>query len=209
MDIVNPALEEYMLNLIGERGDLIREMESYGSSRDFPYIGPLVGSYLQQIAKITGARRIFEMGSGFGYSAIWFSRGAPSDARIICTDGDSENRDKAVEYFRREGIGDRVEFRVGIAQEILKEYDGPFDIIFNDIDKEQYPDVIELVISRLREGGLFITDNSLWDGEVINSKAVDIYTEGVKRFNSLIAQRDDLLTTIIPLRDGLSVSLKV
>lgn len=208
MDILNPKLEQYIFDLMPKQHEVLEEIYQYGVERDFPIIGPLCGQFLRQMALISNARRIFEMGSGFGYSAAWFSMGLPEDGKIICTDGDLKNRERAISYFKRLGIDHKIEFHVGMAQDILKRYDGPFDIIFNDVDKEQYPETLDIAISRLRKSGLFITDNTLWDGKVIE-KGRDIYTNGVKEFNKLSFSRQDIVTMIVPLRDGLSVSVKL
>lgn len=189
-------------------GEVLQEMTEYGEKKNFPIIGPLCGQFLRQMAMAVQAKKIFEMGSGFGYSAVWFSLGMTDDGKIICTDGDEKNRDLAMGYFRRVKIEDKIDFHVGMAQEILQQFDGPFDIIFNDVDKEQYPETIELVYPRLRKGGLFITDNALWDGKVLKKKG-DIYTEGVKEFNKQLFSHPGFVTMIIPLRDGLAVSVKV
>ena len=208
MDILNPKLEKYIFNLMPKQSEVLEEMYQYGTERDFPLIGPLCGQFLRQMALVSSAKRIFEMGSGFGYSAAWFSMGIPKDGQIICTDGDPANKDRAVSYFKRLGIEHKIEFHVGMAQDILKQFDGPFDIIFNDVDKEQYPKTLDIALPRLRKGGLFITDNTLWDGKVVEPDG-DIYTVGVKEFNRLSFGRDDIVTMIVPLRDGLSVSVKI
>lgn len=208
MDILNPKLEQYIFDLMPEQNEVLEEMYKYGTDRDFPLIGPLCGQFLRQMAMVSGAKKIFEMGSGFGYSAVWFSMGMLEDCQIICTDGDPTNKDRAVSYFKRLGIDHQIEFHVGMAQDILKQYDGPFDIIFNDVDKEQYPETLDIAIPRLRKGGLFITDNTLWYGKVIEPGG-DIYTAGVKKFNKLSFGRKDIVTMIVPLRDGLSVSVKI
>ncbi|MFZ5516952.1 MAG: O-methyltransferase [Candidatus Zhuqueibacterota bacterium] len=208
MEIVNSQIEAYIRELVPIGNPVLKEMEAYGMERKFPIIGPLCGQFLRQMAAVSQANAIFEMGSGFGYSAVWFAMGMARRGKIICTDGDEKNRDRALAYFDRLGIRDSVEFHVGHAQDILRKYDGPFDIIFNDVDKEQYPDTIDLALSRLRKGGLFITDNALWDGEVLRASG-DKYTEGVKEFNRLLFARNDCVTLIVPLRDGLAVSVKL
>lgn len=208
MDILNPKLEKYIFALMPKQNEVLEEMYNYGIDRDFPLIGPLCGQFLRQMAMISDAKRIFEMGSGFGYSAVWFSMGMPEDGKIICTDGDPNNKDQAISYFRRLGINHKIEFHLGMAQEILKQHNGPFDIIFNDVDKEQYPETLDIALPRLRKGGLFITDNALWDGKVIEPEG-DIYTVGVKEFNKLSFGRNDIATMILPLRDGLAVSVKL
>ena len=207
MKIINPLLEEYMLKLQPPRDTVLAEMEAYGAEKDFPLIGPLCGQVLQQLALVTNARKIFEMGSGFGYSAIWFARGLQPDGRIICTDGDSKNRDRALRLFKRAGVADKIEFRVGNAQEILASFDEEFDIIFNDVDKHEYPDTINLVLPRLRSGGIFITDNTLWDGKVVDEPD-DKYTDGVQKFNQALFAHPDLISSIIPLRDGMAMAVK-
>ncbi|MBN2092210.1 O-methyltransferase [candidate division KSB1 bacterium] len=207
-EILNPKINEYLISLIPMRDEVLAEMEQYGAKNNFPLIGPLCGMFLQQMALIKSAKYIFEMGSGFGYSAIWFARGLPEDGKVICTDGDPANRKRALEYFKRAGVAEKIEFHVGNAQEIIQQFDGPFDIIFNDIDKQDYYQVIDLAIPRLRQKGILITDNALWDGKVVESPD-DIYTEGVQRYNKLIYKNKDLLTTIVPLRDGLAMSVKL
>jgi len=208
MDILNPKLEKYIFDLMPKQNKILEEMYQYGIERDFPIIGPLCGQFLRQMALVSNARKIFEMGSGFGYSAVWFSMGISEKGKIICTDGDPENRERAMFYFKKLGIDHKIEFHVGMAQDILKRYDGPFDIIFNDVDKEQYPETLDIAIPRLRKGGLFITDNALWDGKVVE-RGGDIYIIGVKEFNKLSFERNDIVTMIVPLRDGLSVSVKI
>lgn len=208
MLIINPEMEKYMIDLVPKRDTVLQEMEAFGEAHDFPLIGPLCGQFLQQMSIAIRAKNIFEMGSGFGYSAIWFARAIPEDGKVICTDGDSENRVRALENFKRAGVAHKIEFHVGNAQEILQKYSGPFDIIFNDIDKHEYPETIDLVASRLRKGGLFITDNVLWDAKVANPPD-DKYTRGIQEFNRLMYQRKDFLNSIIPLRDGLMLSVKI
>ncbi len=208
MHILDPKLEKYILNLMPPMGSVLKEMTEYGNNRDFPIIGPLCGQFLRQMATATRAKNIFEMGSGFGYSAVWFSMGLADGGKIICTDGDKRNRDRALKYFQRLGIENKIEFHVGKAQDILQQFSGPFDIIFNDVDKEQYPETIDIVLPKLRKGGLFITDNALWGGNVLQKKG-DIYTEGVKEFNKRLFSHPELATMIVPLRDGLAVSVKL
>ncbi|NOZ60138.1 MAG: O-methyltransferase [Calditrichaeota bacterium] len=208
MHILDPELEKYILNLMPPLAAVLQEMTDYGNKKNFPIIGPLCGQFLRQMAVATNAKNIFEMGSGFGYSAIWFSLGLADDGKIICTDGDEKNKRHALKYFQRLAIEDKIEFHVGQAQDILQQFDGPFDIIFNDVDKEQYPETIDLVVPRLRRGGLFITDNALWSGKVLQKKG-DMYTEGVKEFNKRLFSHPELATMIVPLRDGLAVSVRL
>jgi predicted O-methyltransferase YrrM len=212
IDIVHPGIENYLLHL-GERGGdfgdpVLSDMEALARRRDFPAVGPLVGRLLSQLARMIGARRILELGSGFGYSAWWFAQGMEKDGEIFCTDGSSENARQAALFFQRAGLSDRIRFQVGDALDVIGKIPGEFDIIFNDIDKEDYPRAFQAAIPRLRKGGLLICDNVLWFGRVITG-ATDSATAGVREFNRLTHSTPGIVTSILPIRDGVSVSLKL
>ncbi len=206
--IINPDIEEYIKNLIPVEDDVLKEMEKLGDERGFPIIGPIVGRLLYQIAIMIGAKRVFEMGSGFGYSAYWFAKAAGDDGEVVFTEISQRNAQLARDFFRRGGIDRIVQIHVGDALEILEETDGGFDIIFNDIDKEYYPLVVDRAYKRLRRGGLFITDNVLWFGRVLTDD-LSPSTKGVKEFTRLLFSEKGFLTTIIPIRDGVSLSVKL
>ena len=155
------------------------------------------------------ATRIIELGSGFGYSALWFSEGMSEDTTIICTDFKEENKKLAEEYFKRAEIKTNIDFRLGNGLEILNASEGEFDIIFNDVEKEDYPEVIEKAIPKLRKGGLLITDNTLWYGKVTKNRKKDYQTRGSREFNKLSFNDERVMSVILPLRDGITVSLKI
>ena len=222
LDVLHPSINEYLLEVIPERDEVLTEMEAYARENRFPIVGPLVGRVLHQLVLLTNPTRIFEMGSGFGYSAYWMAKALrEQEARIICTDGSQENADRAAGYLTRGGIADRINYRVGNALEIIDETEGEFDIIYNDIDKDGYPAAFRKAIPRLRSGGLFITDNMLWLGRVVTydtetdaqgldeeEQWVHNTTVGVKELTRLLYSSPDVFTTIIPLRDGVSVAIK-
>lgn len=214
MNITEPRFEKYMKDislhsqLRSEDDIILREMEAYASENHFPIIGPLVGRFIRQLAIITKAESIFEMGSGYGYSAAWFAGGMKPGGKIICTEGSGDNKKRAIKYLSRLGYGSMVEFHVGDARDIIKNHDGPFDIILNDINKDQYPETVELVIPRLRSGGVFITDNVLWSGDIFD-KTPDAATKGILEFNKLIFDSADIFSSIIPIRDGLGMAVKI
>jgi len=208
MDIVPPKLNEYLQRLLPERHPKLLEMEQLAAERDFPIIGPLVGRLLYQYTRALGAKRVFEMGSGFGYSAFWFALALPNDGTVICTDASQNNLDLAEDYLKAAGLLKKVELHAGDALKILSQSTGAFDIILNDIDKHDYPRVVELVVPRLRTGGLLITDNTLWKGKVAEDKP-DSTTKAILEYNRRVFSHPDLWTTLLPLRDGLTVSLKV
>ena len=222
LDVLHPSINEYLLEVIPERDEVLAEMEAYARENRFPIVGPLVGRVLHQLVLLTNPTRIFEMGSGFGYSAYWMAKALRQpEARIICTDGSQENADRAAGYLARGGIADRIDYRVGNALEIINETEGEFDIIYNDIDKDGYPEAFGKAIPRLRSGGLFITDNMLWLGRVVtydtdanvqeldeDDQWIHDTTVGVKELTRLLYSSPDVFTTIIPLRDGVSVAIK-
>ncbi len=208
MDIVNANIVEYLLNVTPERDQVLEDMEQYALERNFPIIGPLVGRMLYLLAHAIQAKRILELGSGFGYSAYWFAKAIGKDGEIICTEGSPENAERAQEYFRRGRIANKAKFLVGDALKLIDDEEGHFDIVFNDIDKHQYPKAFRKAMPRLRKGGLLISDNVLWSGKILDRKP-DADTAGILTYNRLIYSSKELFTTIIPMRDGVSISIKL
>jgi len=191
------------------RDPVLAEMEALAARNRIPIVGPVVGSLLFQAAALTGAKLIFELGSAIGYSTIWMARAMGDGGKIYYTDGDQRNADLADNFFKKAGIRDRVEMLVGDALTSFSSVAGEFDVIFNDVDKEGYPDVYRKAAGRVRVGGLFITDNVLWSGRVVDPAETDPETEGVREFNRMLAQDPRFQTTMLPLRDGVTLALRV
>ncbi|MFL5790080.1 MAG: O-methyltransferase [Actinomycetota bacterium] len=209
MDIVNPDIETYMASLQTRRDEpVLLEMEKEGRDRDFPIVGRNVGVTLELLARSINARRVMELGSGFGYSAYWFARAVGEGGEVHCTDGDPANAAKAEDYLTRAGLWDRVTYHVGDAVEQMADVDGVFDIVYDDIDKHGYPDAWRAGCERLRVGGLYICDNVLWSGRVVEPDP-DRNTSAILEHNRLIADDDRFVSTIVPTRDGLFVALRV
>ncbi|MFA5944585.1 MAG: O-methyltransferase [Candidatus Thermoplasmatota archaeon] len=206
--IVEPAIERYLFRMQLPPEDVLAEMERIGEDRGFPIVGPLVGRLLEQYARSIGAATVFEMGSGFGYSTAWFARAVGPKGRVVHTETDPALADEAKGWLRKAGTLKRVEFRLGNALDLLAKDKGPYDIVFIDLDKEDYPQAWDLAHSRVRVGGLILTDNALWHGKVVG-KAKDAATMGVREYNRLAQADPRFLTTILPVRDGLSVSLRL
>ena len=203
-------VEQYLYELLPERDAVVGEMERYAEEHRVPIIGPAVARLLSLFAQVSGAKRIFEMGSAIGYSTIWLARAAGPKGKLHYTDGDPENAKRASEYFRRAGVAKRINVQVGDALELVKKTPGQFDLIFNDVDKHQYPDALRAALPKLRKGGLFITDNTLWSGKVARPAASDdAATRGVQEFNRLVYASKDLYPVLIPLRDGVTVCRKL
>ena len=205
--ITVPEVEDYLYAILPPRDEVLAEMEADASKNDVAIVGPLVARVLYQLATISGAKKIFEMGSAIGYSTIWWARAVGEGGRVVYTDGDHRRADKARRYFDRAGVSPRITVRVGDALEILSEEKQPYDIIFNDVDKTDYPRAFRLALPRLKSGGLFIADNVLWKGK-LRKPNPDAQTKAILEFNKLIYESKDLFTTILPIRDGVSVCVK-
>jgi predicted O-methyltransferase YrrM len=205
--ILEPAVEKYLSSILPARDAVLADMEAYAKQHDIAIIGPDCGRLLSLMAQISGAKRIFEMGSAIGYSAIWFARGAGPGVEIFCTDGDSANAELARKNFERAGVADRVRFMTGEAVELIDRVDGTFDIILIDVYKHQYPAALKKSLPRLKSGGLVITDNVLWSGRVAEPPRDD-QTRGILEFNRMIYTSPDLFPVIVPLRDGVAICRK-
>ncbi len=201
-------IDRYLHQVIPDRHPVLGAMETYAEEHKFPIVGPLVGRLLYQLTLATKARKILELGSGFGYSAFWFSMAGKSKAHITMTDTDARNKRLAYTYFKEAGLQSQFDFKVGNALNALKKIDGTFDIVFNDIDKQDYPKTIDLVAKRVKKGGLFITDNLLWSGKVAEKKQDDV-TVAIVDFTRSLYQDSRFYTTILPVRDGVAVSLRL
>lgn len=200
-------VDDYLYSMLPPRDEVLTEMEAEAARRKIPIVGPAVGRILHQLALMIGAKTVFEMGSAIGYSTIWWARAVGQGGLVFYTDGDRKNADEARGYFERAGVASRIKVATGDALELLSEHKQEFDIIFNDVDKEDYPRAFRLAVPRLRKGGLFVTDNVLWSGRVAQ-KSNDSRTKAILEFNRLVYGSPHLFTTILPIRDGVAVAIK-
>ena len=206
--ITSEPVENYLYSLLPARDEVLVEMETAAAKRDIPIVGPAVGRILHQLALMTDSKNVFEMGSAIGYSTIWWARAVGEGGRVFYTDGDRKNADEARGYFQRAGVADRISVHVGDALELLSEQKQQFDIIFCDLDKEDYPRALRLALPKLRKGGLFVADNVLWSGKVAQEDAGEASTKAIQELNRLLYTSGELFTTILPIRDGLAVAVK-
>ncbi len=210
IDIVDPRIEEYLGNLLGGQHEVAAEMEE--AAGGFPIVGRVVGVTLEVLALAVAARRVLELGSGFGYSAYWFARAVGPGGEVHTTDTDPKMPARAAEYLGRAGLAERVRAHVGEAVEIIDELDGEFDVIFNDVDKEGYPGAWRKARERIRVGGLYLCDNVLWSGRVaegVDDDGPAGWTDAIREHNRTVAEDDRYRSTVVPTRDGVLVALRI
>jgi caffeoyl-CoA O-methyltransferase len=207
---IQDDVEEYLYKLLPGRDAVIEEIEDYAAKNRVPIIGPAVARLLTLLVEVSGAKRIFEMGSAIGYSTIWLARAAGPKAEVFYTDGNPENAKRAEESFRRAGVAKRIRVQTGDALALVKKASGKFDLIFIDVDKPQYPEALRAALPKLKRGGLLVTDNTLWSGKAARrAPADDQNTLGIQEFNRLVYASKELYPVLIPLRDGVTVCRKL
>jgi len=205
--VTQPEVDNYLYSLLPARDEVLAEMEAEATAHKIPIVGPVVARFFQQLVSMTGAKTVFEMGSAIGYSTIWWARAVGEGGRVHYTDSDPKNAEKARRYFQRAGVAERITIHRGDAIELLSEQKEIFDVVFNDIDKDDYPRVLRMVSPRLKKGGLFVTDNTLWSARVVE-KNPDATTRAIMDFNRQLYASPDFFTTILPVRDGVAVAVK-
>ena len=216
MNITDPKIEDYIKEHLARHDEpVLLEMEAEAKENDFPIVGRMVGVVLEILARSIKAKRVFELGSGYGYSGYWFARAVGPDGEVHLTDGDRENEGKATAYLTRAGLWEQITFHVGDAVTSLNATDGDFDIVYCDIDKDGYPDAWRAGRERIRPGGLFICDNTLWSGRVTGAvdderqRRMPEWTEAIKQMNDEAFADPEYLATILPIRDGVLIALRL
>lgn len=211
--IVPDAVERYLAALNRSHGAVLDDIARDGAQRNLPLVDAEVGALLQVLTTAVGARRVLEIGTATGYSGIWLAGALPADGSLFTMEMDQDRAREARANFTRAGLADRVNVIVGDAKLMLAKLSGPFDLIFQDGDKQLYTPMLDRLVSLLRPGGLLITDNVLWDGEVVpgflprpvrNEKD----TRAIAEYNQRVASHPELITAVVPLRDGVSISVK-
>lgn len=216
--ITDPRVERYILDLTDATGNkglpkqlpaVLLDMEQMAERLRYPIVGPMVGRTLCMQAGAIGARRIFDGGAGFGYAGAWLAAGAGPGGKVICVDPSEENIARAREFHRRTGLQADFEYRVGDPVDLLERDPGPFDVVFNDVDKEHYPRFAKLAIDRLRPGGVYMADKVLWYGKVcVYGTTWDAWTSAVHQHNDWLFSQETLFSTIHDQRDGLLLTVK-
>ena len=204
MPLVHEGFASYLEALIPARPPVLQEMEAYGRANRFPIVGPVVGQLFYILTRLSGARRVFEMGSGYGYSTAWFAMGVRDNGggEVFHVVWDEALSRAAQTYLDRLGLRSQVRFHVGEAVAALREAEGRFDIIFNDIEKEGYPASLPVIKERLKLGGTLLVDNMFWSGRTVDRRVTDSDTESVRRFTRDVFADPQFAAVIVPLRDG-------
>jgi predicted O-methyltransferase YrrM len=206
--IVYDEIDEYIDGLANRGDPALQEIEAQGVGDGWPIVGAAEGSLLHVLARSIRATRILELGTAIGYSGTWLARALADGGELVTVEHSADTAGIARRNFEKTGVAPRVKLLVGHAQTLLRELKGPFDFIFNDIDKAGYPDVLDPCIERLRVGGLLVTDNVLWSGDVARrDKSAE--TAAIRTYNERLAKDPRMLASIVPLRDGVSIALKV
>jgi caffeoyl-CoA O-methyltransferase len=207
---IDPRVREYLDSLVPPRPPEMRAMEAIARKTSFPIIGPAAGYFCYQVARLTGARRVFELGSGYGYSTAWFARAVRENGggEVHHAVWSEELSERARRHLGALGFDGLVRYHVSEAVEALREASGPFDLIFNDIDKRGYPESLPVIAEKLRPGGVLIVDNMLWHGRIFDEADRSPDTEGVRELTRRLTTDPGWVASLVPIRDGLIVAYR-
>jgi predicted O-methyltransferase YrrM len=211
MDLLSTQANDYLNNLVPPRPAELQTMEAQAEKDGFPIIGPACGQVCYQVARMLGATKIYEMGSGYGYSTAWFAyavrqNGGGAVHHVVW---DEQLSQQARAHLGALGYEDIVHYTVREAVDAISQAEGPFDIVFCDIDKHAYPEAIEAAYAKLRMGGALLIDNMLWSGRILDEADQSQNTQAIREATGMLVGNDRWITTILPIRDGLSISYKV
>ena len=204
------SVQDYLASLVPPREPELQKMEEIAQKDNFPIIGPVCGYYCYQLARMINAQSVFELGSGYGYSTAWFAKAVKENGGGVVhhTVWDEDLSKCALGHLSALGSADVVQFHVAEAVGTLRQTRGPFDLIFNDIDKEGYPDSLPVIKEKLRHGGVLIIDNTLWSGRIYDSNNQEKSTEAIRRFTRDITSDLDWIVSLFPGRDGMIIGYK-
>ena len=208
--LIANEVSAYLESLVPARHAELVAMEANARKQDFPIIGPVVGHLCYQVARMIGARRVFELGSGFGYSTAFFARAVEENGggvvhHVVWDEALSKQARRHLGAMGHDGV---VTYHIGEAIEALRNEPGPFDLIFNDIDKHAYPASLPVIESKLRPGGVLIVDNMLWSGRIFDKRDSSADTAGVREVTTMLTTSPAWTTSVIPIRDGVVVAIR-
>jgi predicted O-methyltransferase YrrM len=208
--LMSDQLRNYLDALVPERPSEMQKMEAYAAEHHFPIIGPAAGYYCYQIARMIGARSIYELGSGYGYSTAWFAKAVQEKGGGIVNHvvWDEALSQMAGRHLTALGYADIVRYSVGEAVQALRKTTGPFDLIFNDINKAGYPESVMVIENNLRPGGVLIFDNMLWSGQIFDNDDQSEDTKAIRETTHMLTSDAGWITILDPIRDGLIIAYK-
>ncbi len=209
-ELIAESVRQHLEQFVPPREPELQAMEAYARAEKFPIIGPVAGYLCYQLARLVNARHVFELGSGYGYSTAWFARAVRENGggMVHHVVWDDDLSRMARQHLTNLGLSDLVQYNVGEAVATLRDTTGPFDLIFNDIDKDGYPAALPVIKEKLRPGGVLITDNVLWSGRIFDPHDQSPDTLGIREFTRLVQSDSDWIATLIPIRDGLLVAYR-
>ncbi len=209
---MHDGTSDYLAALFAPEDPTLLALREEADRRGLPpiSISPDEGRLLQVLLRAVGARRVLEVGTLGGYSAIWMARALPADGRVLTLEIEPSHAEFARRHLVRAGVADRVEVRVGRALDILPALDGErFDAVFLDADKEPLPTYFEWALRLLRPGGLLIADNALWGGRVLDERVDDDATRAVREFNRRLATDPRVTGIVVPTHDGVGIGIVI
>ncbi|WP_255169833.1 O-methyltransferase [Natrononativus amylolyticus] len=220
MSVLTDEIGRFVRAAGPEPDETLREMDAYAEEQGFPHVGPEVGGFLRLLARMTDAERIFEFGSGYGYSAYWFAGALPVDGEIVLTEVDEDELEMARGYMAEGGYDDIARYELGDAMETVGRYDGPFDVVLIDHQKHRYRDALEVVKPKIPVGGAIVADNAIRAGIIQFEKLLEIaeggepedvneHTRGVADYLEAVRADSDFETVVLPLGEGIAVSYRI
>ncbi|NKE36171.1 O-methyltransferase [Natronococcus sp. JC468] len=228
VDVLSEEMARFVRAVGPAPDETLREMDEYADSAGFPHVGPEVGGFLRFLARAVDAERIFEFGSGYGYSAYWFADALPADGEIVLTEVDADELELAREYMAAGGHDAVARYELGDALETIEGYAGPFDVVLIDHQKDRYVDALEAVRSKVPVGGVVVADNAITagpiefetllevaereaggDGEWSIPESANEHTRGIAAYLERVTRDPAFETVVLPLGEGIAVSYRV
>ena len=220
VDVLADEIIRFVRAVGPDPDETLCEMDDYAEREGFPHVGPEVGAFLRFLARVTDAERIFEFGSGYGYSAYWMAEALPADGEIILTEIDEDELELARDYMTAGGYDDRARYELGDAMETIEAYDGPFEVVLIDHQKHRYADAFTAVRSTVPVGGVVVADNAITAGPIEFEKLLEIadggdpgdvneHTQGIADYLERVRSDPAFETIVLPLGEGIAVSYRV
>ncbi len=222
MDVLADEIVRFLRATGPDHDPIQTEMAEYATAEGFPIIGPNAGAVLRLLARLTDAERIFEFGSGYGYSAYWFLQGMNPNGHIVLTEFDEDELAMGREFLDRADLVDRASFEAGDAMETIERYDGPFDVVLIDHQKHRYADAFERVRTDVRVGGVVVADNMMEgpidfdrllahfeNDEPLPAAESDRETAGIGQYVDTVRADPAFETFLLPVGSGISISTRV